>query len=90
MRTPDYTGQFKRDFKKAEARGLDMRKMAAAIAALLATESLPERYKDHPLRGNWKGYRELHIEPDWLLIYKITGEVVLFARSGTHADLFDL
>jgi mRNA interferase YafQ len=89
MRTPDFTGQFKRDFKKSESRGLDMAKIEAVMALLLADAPLPESYRDHPLRGNWKGYRELHIEPDWLLIYKITGNVVLFARNGTHSELFD-
>jgi len=88
MRKPDFTGQFKRDFKKSEARGLDMAKLEKAMDLLLAAVPLPERYKDHPLRHNWKGFRELHIEPDWLLIYKIIGDVVLFSRTGTHSDLF--
>jgi mRNA interferase YafQ len=50
---------------------------------------LPERYRDHPLQGGWKGYREAHIEPDWLLIYRVTGDELHLVRTGTHADLFD-
>jgi len=49
---------------------------------------LPEAYQDHPLRGNWKGYRDAHIEPDWLLLYRVDGEELQLARTGTHADLF--
>lgn len=90
MRTPNYTGQFKRDFKKAESRGKDLRKLEAAITLLLADLPLPQSYKDHMLKGSWRHYRELHIEPDWLLIYKISADVVLFARTGSHADLFSL
>lgn len=53
-------------------------------------ESLNPRFKDHPLTGNWKTHRELHVEPDWLLIYKLIPEekVVIFVRTGTHSDLF--
>ena len=46
-------------------------------------------YLDHPLKGNWQGYRDAHIEPDWLLIYKLEGESVRFERTGRHVDLFD-
>ena len=90
MRTPDYTGQFKRDFKKVESRGKDIAKMEEAIFLLLTEASLPQRYKDHALKGSWKHFRELHIEPYWLLVYKILGNVVLFSRTGTHADLFSM
>jgi mRNA interferase YafQ len=89
MRKPDFTGQFKRDFKKSESRGLNMAKLEAIMALLLADGPLPARCKDHPLRGNWKGFRELHIEPDWLLIYKVIGDIVEFSRTGTHSELFD-
>jgi mRNA interferase YafQ len=50
---------------------------------------LPARYLDHPLKGEWKGWRDLHLEPDWLLIYKIDGGTVRFERTGRLADLFD-
>lgn len=49
---------------------------------------MPSSYKDHLLRGNWNGYRDAHIEPDWLLIYRVSGDELQLARTGTHADLF--
>ena len=90
MRTPDFTAQFKRDFKKAESRGKDMTKLEEIMGLLLVEAPLPQRSKDHALKGVWRHYRELHIEPDWLLIYKISEDVVLFSRTGTHADLFSM
>ena len=66
-----------------------MSKLRELILLLLAEDPLPERYRDHPLRGNWKGYREAHIEPDWLLIYRIAGDELHLVRTGSHADLFD-
>ena len=89
MRKPDYSTQFKRDFKKAEFRGKEMAKLDKALALLLAEADLPSSYKDHPLKGMWKHYRELHLEDDWLLVYKIVGDVVVFARTGTHSDIFN-
>lgn len=56
---------------------------------LIEGGQLPAKLRDHPLKGSWKSYQDLHIEPDWLLIYKSDAESVLFARTGTHADLFD-
>lgn len=77
-----------RDTKKAQRRACDMELLKAAIRLLLEGAPLPAQYKDHALIGNWKGYRDLHIEPDWLLIYKIEEETCIFARTGTHSDLF--
>jgi mRNA interferase YafQ len=79
---------FKKDVKRAERRGKDMGKLKAVILLLLEDAALPERYKDHPLKGDWVGYRDLHIEPDWLLLYKLTEVELRLARSGTHSDLF--
>ena len=63
-----------------------MNKLKAVLQILATGESIPPRYKDHPLQSNWKGYRDLHIEPDWILIYKIVDNtVVLLAATGTHA-----
>ncbi len=89
MREPEYSGQFKRDVKLAEKRGKDMEKLKAPIRLLIEEKPLPASYLDHPLKGEWKGYRDLHIEPDWLLIYKIDSDTVRFERTGRHADLFD-
>jgi mRNA interferase YafQ len=88
MRDAIRTSQFKRDVKVAEKRGKDMAKLRQALVLLIEEKALPERYKDHSLGGNWKGHRDLHIEPDWLLIYQIDGNDLYLARTGTHADIF--
>jgi mRNA interferase YafQ len=75
--------------KRAEKRGKDMSRLRELILLLLAGEALPERYRDHGLRGPWKGYRDAHIEPDWLLIYRILGNELHLVRTGSHADLFE-
>ena len=87
MHIPAYTKRFKRDFKKAESRGKDIKKLEEAMFLLVSAAPLPDRYQDHPMKGEWKGYRDLHVEPDWLLIYKIRDDVVLFTRTGPHSDL---
>jgi len=89
MRRPVYSGQFKRDIKRAEKRGKDMDKFKALARLLLAGDPLPPRYHDHPLKGAWASFRDAHIEPDWLLIYKVAADEIRFERTGTHADLFD-
>jgi mRNA interferase YafQ len=83
------SGQFRRDVKRAQKRGKDMTKLRELILLLLTEHTLPERYRDHPLQGGWQGYREAHIEPNWLLIYRVTGDELHLVRTGTHADLFD-
>ena len=88
MRNAVYYTQFKRDMKRLHLRGYDMEKLKEAMQLLIVEEPLPERYKDHALRGEWRLFRDLHVEPDWLLIYKIDGADCIFARTGTHADLF--
>jgi len=88
MRTPAYTKQFKRDFQKAESRGKDIKKLEEAMFLLLSATPLPDRYQDHPLKGEWAGCRDLHIESDWLLIYMVVGDAVHFCRTGTHSDIF--
>jgi mRNA interferase YafQ len=70
-------------------RGKDTSKLGRLILLLLAEEPLPDRYDDHPLKGNWKGYRDAHIEPDWLLIYRVAGDELHLVRTGSHSDLFD-
>ena len=66
-----------------------MRQLRDLILLLLVGDPLPERCRDHPLRGNWKGYRDAHIEPDWLLIDRVSGDEFHLVRIGSHADLFD-
>ncbi len=89
MRKVAYSGQFKKDIKRQERRGKDMEKFRAIASLLISGDALPARYKDHPLKGVWNGWRDAHIEPDWVLIYRIDGDTVRFERNGTHADLFD-
>ena len=72
MRVPVRSGQFRRDVRRAAKRGKDMSKLRELIQLLVAETRLPERYKDHPLRGNWRGYRDAHIEPDWLLFSTVS------------------
>ncbi len=80
--------QFRRDVKLARKRGKDTGKLRELILLLERGAPLPPRYKDHPLRGNWPQHRECHIEPDWLLIYKIAGNDLYLVRTGSHSDLF--
>ena len=88
MLIPVRSSQFKRDVRKAKARGRDMGKLRALLASLVEQEPLSARRRDHPLRGIWKGYREAHLEPDWLLIYRVDGDELRLVRTGTHSDLF--
>jgi mRNA interferase YafQ len=79
---------FKKDVKRAQKRGKDMDKLKAIILLLLDDGPLEPRHRDHALKGDWIGYRDLHIEPDWLLLYRVTEMELMLARTGTHADLF--
>lgn len=76
--------------KRVRQRGYDMAKLEEAMYFVLTDLLLPQRYKDHALKGEWKHYRDLYVEPDWLLIYKIDGDDCIFARTGTHADIFSM
>ena len=89
MRLPSYSGQFKRDVKLAQKRGKDMGKLRNVMTILLSGQALPRELKDHPLKGEWRPHRDLHIEPDWVLIYFADGQEVRFERMGTHSDLFN-
>lgn len=84
------SGGFKRDLKLAVKRKRDIAKMDAVVEMLLSGESLPEKYKDHNLGGNWARHIECHIEPDWLLIYYVEDDVLTLTltRTGMHSDLF--
>lgn len=88
MRNSISGGQFKRDVQQAERRGKDMGKLRVLVLLLIENKPLPAKYKDHPLKGDWKHHRNSHIEPDWLLIYKIDGNNLHLVRTGTHADIF--
>ncbi|MEN8797302.1 MAG: type II toxin-antitoxin system YafQ family toxin [Akkermansiaceae bacterium] len=79
---------FKKDVKRMLKREKDSAKLVEVIEILASGDDLPPRYRDHTLSGNWAGWNDCHIEPDWLLIYKRTGEELVLGRTGTHSDLF--
>ncbi len=85
-----FTNQFKKDLKLAKKQGKDIEKLFAAIEMLANGEALPAKYRDHDLTGDYKGCRECHIEPDWLLVYEIVDEVLVLMlyRVGSHSELF--
>ena len=84
-----YSSKFHKDFKRCVKRNYDMRILFDVINTLSIPDTLSQQHKDHPLSGQYTGYRECHLKPDWLLIYKIQGDELLLGRTGTHADLFD-
>jgi mRNA interferase YafQ len=88
MRTPVYTRQFEKDIKKAEKRGKSLEKLKIIARALIEGRRLDPLHRDHQLVGSYAGRRECHIEADWLLIYKIEKEWIIFERTGSHSDLF--
>ncbi len=88
MRTFVNRSSFQKDLKRITKRGYDLSLLAAVMNALRDGQSLPPQRRDHPLKGDWKGWRECHIQPDWLLIYSLTDDEVILAATGTHADLF--
>ncbi len=88
MHQIQYSKAFKKDVKLSKKRGFDIKKLKDVISMLERGKKLPERNKDHFLAGDWKGYRECHLSPDWLLIYKISNNILNLARTGTHSDLF--
>ena len=88
MLKPIYTNAFAKDFKLATKRGKNLEKLKKIIELLAAKLALPIKHRDHSLIGNFIGRRECHIVADWLLIYKIDGDTIIFERTGTHSDLF--
>jgi len=89
MRTPTYSTQFQRDVKRLQKRGKGLEKLKRLIELLLTADPLPPQYKDHPLKHGWAGYRDAHVEPDWVLVYSATDKTVHLERTGTHEELFE-
>ena len=83
-----YTTQFKKDYKRISKQNKDLSKIRDVIEKLVAGQLLEPKYHDHQLSGNWKGHRDCHIEPDWLLIYRVTGDDLYLERTGSHSELF--
>ena len=82
------TSQFKKDFKMIKKRGKDLNKLKEVVTAIAKSEALQVRQRDHALSGNWSASRDCHIEPDWILIYRVDGEFLFLERTGSHSDLF--
>ena len=85
---PGLTAKFKQDVKRQTKRGKDLGKLRTVIETLCARRALAPHHRDHALSGDWKGWRDCHIEPDWILIYREDGDRLRLGRTGTHADLF--
>ena len=85
------TSTFKKDYKRAIKRGLDMDRLHKTVERLSNGETLPATMRDHELSGKWVCHRECHLAPDWLLIYAIQNDVLVLelTRTGSHADLFE-
>lgn len=85
-----YSSKFKKDYKIIVKRGYDIKLLEEVLEILCSEKFLPSKYRDHALVGNFKGFRECHILPDWLLIYKIEKDILTLTltRTGSHSDLF--
>lgn len=90
MLTIKYHTLFKKDFKRIKKRGYDISRLEKIVELLANEVPLPEQFKDHNLSGNYNGFRECHIAPDWLLIYQVNNNelVLVLSRTGPHSDLF--
>ncbi len=83
-----YTTQFKKDYKRISKQNKDLSKLRTVIEKLVTGQLLEPKYKDHQLSGNWKGHRDCHIQPNWILIYRITINDLYLERTGSHSELF--
>jgi mRNA interferase YafQ len=88
MKTIRRTSQFKRDVKRMQRQGREVEKLKRVLEALVKGEPLAAKHRDHVLVGQYKGTRECHIEPDWLLIYELGEAEIVLIRTGSHSDLF--
>ena len=88
MLMPEYKVSFKKDLAKLHQHDKDIAKLIKTISMLVCRIPLPHHHESHSLKGNYDGYMDCHIEPDWVLIYKIRPSRIMFVRTGTHADLF--
>lgn len=86
-----FTNAYKKGYKRAKKRGLNLQLIDDVVDELRQGHKLDAKYRDHPLHGNWEGFRECHIQPDWLLIYLIEDDILTLTLSetGTHSELFD-
>jgi len=82
------TSQFKTDFKRMIRTGNDPALFWSVVELLVSEEKIPNDYRDHDLQGEWAGVRDIHVEPDWLLFYKISAPYLILISTGTHSELF--
>ena len=87
---PAYSSQFKKDWKRCKKSHLPMNELQEVMENLINQVPLGAKFRDHGLTGNNKGFRECHVQPDWLLVYSIDENVISFTRTGSHAELFGL
>ncbi len=90
MKPLRFGAAFRKDLKRITRRGYRRDQLDSVVDAIRRGAALPPSARAHPLKGEWRGYWECHVSPDWLLIYRITDDAVMLARTGTHADLFRL
>ena len=83
------TTTFERDLKRVGRQGKDLDKLENVVSLLQSMQPLPARCRPHPLRGNWSGHWDCHLEPDWLLLYRIAETELVLVRTGSHAELFE-
>jgi len=88
MRTVSRTSQFKRDVRRIQQQGKDLEKLRSVLENLVKGQRLAPEYRDHVLVGQYRGTRECHLEPDWLLIYELAETEIVLIRTGSHSDLF--
>ncbi|MBO9482663.1 MULTISPECIES: type II toxin-antitoxin system YafQ family toxin [Gammaproteobacteria] len=88
MFKPVYTSKFNKDYKRVKKQNKDMDKLVKILRLLVTQTPLPARHRDHALTGSLHKYRECHIEPDWLLMYRVDGQKIIFERTGSHSELF--
>jgi mRNA interferase YafQ len=82
------TTAFEKDLKRVKKQGKDLDKLENVVSLLQSGQPLPIRCRSHPLRGNWAGHWDCHVEPDWLLLYRVTETQLILVRTGSHAELF--
>jgi mRNA interferase YafQ len=88
MKQLSQTKQFSKDVKRMVKRGKDLEKLQRLVVQLANGQVLEPKHRDHPLIGEWRGSRDCHIEPDWLLLYTVEDTNLRLERTGTHSDLF--
>ncbi|MSP33488.1 MAG: type II toxin-antitoxin system YafQ family toxin [Rickettsiales bacterium] len=88
MKKIESSNRFEKELRQMFKRGKSLQKFRDILDILITGREIPAKYRDHKLQGEFKNFRDLHIEPDWVLIYQVTGNVVILERTGTHSDLF--